>query len=905
MNPTQPQPGFGDVTFTSHGVTNSLYFNGSNGATPVAQLVENSNGNLFGVTEHGGANGYGTLFEISYDQTKSTYTNITPLYNFTSSDGNPYQLSLDISTGSIAVDTVNGIAAGGQGALLEFDKANNYSSMTGVLVPSFAPPTSGVVGGLATGVDAPVLYQASAHTVTQAGNTDVYITLTFDQAVTASGPGLTLSDGGVAALSSGNNTDSLTFVYSGAPAGRVSGLTIADPTTAIVQNAANNSDSWGTAELSVLQGVAITATAINFTDNALSGDYVNAASDTTGQALTGSAEANSTVTIYLNGSTAASYTTTANASGAWSQSVGSLADGTYSYTAKATDAAGNTASNSLSTFTVDTQAPTAQVTVSSGDVNLANNTATVTFKFNEAPVGFTAANIKALGGTLGGLTSADGLTYTATYTANSNTDIANAVVSVDGGWTDAAGNPGAASSSTPFLVDTLTPTAQVTVSSSDVNLANNTAMVTFKFNEAPVGFTAANIKAQGGTLGGLTSADGLTYTATYTANSNTDIANAVVSVDGGWTDAAGNPGAASSSTPFLVDTLTPTAQVTVLSSDVNLANNTAKVTFSFNEAPVGFTATNIRAQGGSLSNLTASADGLTYTATYTANSNTDIANAVVSVDGGWTDVAGNPGAASSSTPFLVDTLTPTAQVTVSSSDVNLANNTAMVTFKFNEAPVGFAATNIRAQGGSLSNLTASADGLTYTATYTANSNTDIANAVVSVDGGWKDAAGNPGAASSSTPFLVDTLTPTAQVTVSSSDVNRAHNTATVTFKFNEVPVGFGLSDIKDQGGTISTLKASADGLTYTATYTANSNTDIANAVVSVDSKWKDVAGNPGSASQSAAFLVDTLTPTAQVTVSSSDVNIANDTATVTFKFNEAPVGFGLSNIKAQGVRSTL
>ena len=33
----------------------------------------------------------------------------------------------------------------------------------------------------------------------------------------------------------------------------------------------------------------------------------------------------------------------------------------------------------------------------------------------------------------------------------------------------------------------------------------------------------------------------LTYTATYTASANTDIANAVVSVDGAWTDAAGNP----------------------------------------------------------------------------------------------------------------------------------------------------------------------------------------------------------------------------------------------------------------------------------------------------------------------------------------------------------------------------
>ncbi len=149
-NPAQPQPGFGEVAFSKGGGTNSLYFNGSNGATPVAQLVENSNGNLFGVTEHGGANGYGTLFEISYNQDKSTYTNITPLYNFTSSDGNPYQLSINPGSGSIFVDTVNGEAAvsQGAGALLQFDKTNaNYSVAT--TISSFVAPTTGIGGDLA------------------------------------------------------------------------------------------------------------------------------------------------------------------------------------------------------------------------------------------------------------------------------------------------------------------------------------------------------------------------------------------------------------------------------------------------------------------------------------------------------------------------------------------------------------------------------------------------------------------------------------------------------------------------------------------------------------------------------------------------------------------------------------
>ena len=68
--------------------------------------------------------------------------------------------------------------------------------------------------------------------------------------------------------------------------------------------------------------------------------YVNAARDTAAQALSGTAEANSTIKIYLNGSATAAYTTTANGSGAWSQAIGVLADGAYSYKATATDEIG-------------------------------------------------------------------------------------------------------------------------------------------------------------------------------------------------------------------------------------------------------------------------------------------------------------------------------------------------------------------------------------------------------------------------------------------------------------------------------------------------------------------------------------------------------------------------------------
>ncbi|KZE85321.1 sulfurtransferase, partial [Chromobacterium sp. F49] len=73
----------------------------------------------------------------------------------------------------------------------------------------------------------------------------------------------------------------------------------------------------------------------------------------------GTAEANSTVTVYVDGTAVG--TATANGSGAWSYNLASsLADGNHSIRATATDAAGNiSAQSSGYTITIDTTAPNA------------------------------------------------------------------------------------------------------------------------------------------------------------------------------------------------------------------------------------------------------------------------------------------------------------------------------------------------------------------------------------------------------------------------------------------------------------------------------------------------------------------------------------------------------------------
>ena len=623
--------------------------------------------------------------------------------------------------------------------------------------------------------------------------------------------------------------------------------------------------------------------------------------------------AGQTVTVTLNGKT---YTGTVQANDTWSVDVSAsdakaLIDGNHTVTANVSDQSGNLAT-ATQTVTVDTVTPSVGVTVGSSDVNLAANTALVTFTFSEATSDFKLADTTAVGGVLSNLATTDGgLTYTATFTANANTDISNGSVSVTAGtWHDTTGNnPGTGATSTAFVVDTVTPSVGVTVGSSDVNLAANTALVTFTFSEATSDFKLADTTAVGGVLSNLATTDGgLTYTATFTANANTDISNGSVSVTAGtWHDTTGNnPGTGATSTAFVVDTVTPSVGVAVGSSDVNLAANTALVTFTFSEATSDFKLADTTAVGGVLSNLATTDGGLTYTATFTANANTDISNGSVSVTAGtWHDTTGNnPGTGATSTAFVVDTVTPSVGVTVGSSDVNLAANTALVTFTFSEATSDFKLADTTAVGGVLSNLATTDGGLTYTATFTANANTDISNGSVSVTAGtWHDTTGNnPGTGATSTAFVVDTVTPSVGVTVGSSDVNLAANTALVTFTFSEATSDFKLADTTAVGGVLSNLATTDGGLTYTATFTANANTDISNGSVSVTAgTWHDTTGNnPGTGATSTAFVVDTVTPSVGVTVGSSDVNLAYNAALVTFTFSEATSDFKLADTTAVG-----
>src|SRR3569832_2229197 len=96
--------------------------------------------------------------------------------------------------------------------------------------------------------------------------------------------------------------------------------------------------------------------------------------------VTGSAEANTTVSIYVDGTRVGR--TTANSSGAWSYTLGSaLSEGSHGIRGDATDAAGNrSAQSSASTVTIDRTAPLATSIVDvAGPTNTRTSSYVVTF----------------------------------------------------------------------------------------------------------------------------------------------------------------------------------------------------------------------------------------------------------------------------------------------------------------------------------------------------------------------------------------------------------------------------------------------------------------------------------------------------------------------------------------------
>ncbi|WP_124333805.1 Ig-like domain-containing protein [Pseudomonas chlororaphis] len=579
-----------------------------------------------------------------------------------------------------------------------------------------------------------------------------------------------------------------------------------------------------------------------------------------------------------------------------------------------TDGAGNTGSGTTDSnnYAIDSLRPNATIVLSDSTLK-AGETAVVTITFSEAVTGFDNSDLTVANGTLSAVSSSNGgITWTATFTPTAGiTDLSNLITLNNSGITDVAGNSGTGTTnSANYSIETVVPTATIVIADTALK-AGETSLVTITFSEAVSGFDNSDLSIANGTLSAVSSSDGgVTWTATFTPTVGiTDTSNVITLNNSGVINVSGNTGSGTTdSNNYVIDTARPTATI-VVANPILPIGETSLVTITFSEAVSGFDNSDLTVSNGTLSAVSSSDGGITWTATFTPNVNvSDATNLITLNNSGVSDAAGNAGSGSTdSNNFIIDTGRPTATIVLADTALR-AGETTTVTITFSEAISGFTNSDLTVANGTLGALSSSDGGVTWTATFTPAINiSDSSNQITLNNAGVIDAVGNTGSGTTdSANYVIDTLRPTATIVVA-NPMLAAGDTSLVTITFSKAISGFDNSDLTVANGTLSALSSSDGGITWTATFTPNTNvSDTSNLITLNGSGVTDGSGNTGLGStDSNNYLIDTQRPTATIVVANSSLGVGQ-TSGVTITFSEAVSGFTNSDLTvANGTLSAL
>ena len=360
-----------------------------------------------------------------------------------------------------------------------------------------------------------------------------------------------------------------------------------DGATLLGTATANGSGAWSCTTAALADGGhSLTATATDAAGNSgVASATLNVTIDTTAPvvpsigsgvivntnevALTGTAEAGSTIKVYDGASLLGN--ATANASGTWSYTSPTLSGGGHNFTATATDAAGNTGIASTAVaVTINTIVPVAPVISSfTPDTGVVGDGITSVKTLTLTGTAEAGTTVKVYdGATLLGSTLASGSGAWSYTTA----PLANGTHSLTATDTDALGNTSAASSALSVTIAAAPAVPTITSFSTDSGVVGDhiTNDNTLTLN----GTADANSTVKvydGATLLGSTTANG-SGTWSYTTAALADGGHSLSATD---TDAAGNTSAASTALAVTVDTVapaTPTSSVRYRDRDLRVSS---------------------------------------------------------------------------------------------------------------------------------------------------------------------------------------------------------------------------------------------------------------------------------------------------------------------------------------------
>ncbi|WMR31039.1 Ig-like domain-containing protein [Metapseudomonas otitidis] len=355
------------------------------------------------------------------------------------------------------------------------------------------------------------------------------------------------------------------------------------------------------------------------------------------------------------------------------------------------------------------------------------------------------------------------------------------------------------------------------------------------------------------------------------------------------------PGAAGSlgaNKALVVDGVRPAATSITLSDTALRIGETATVTVTFNELVTGLDIADFSVANGSLSGLSTSDGGLTWTATFTPSANIADATNVITLDNtGVMDQAGNIGSGTTdSVNYAIDTQRPMGTIVVSDT-VLKAGQTTTVTITFNEAVTGLTTADFSVANGTLSGLSSNDGGITWTATLTPSNNINDTTNLITLDNtGYTDVAGNAGSGTTdSNNYAIDTQRPTATIVVTDTALKAGQGT-TVTITFSEAVTGLTTADFSVANGSLSGLSSADGGITWTATLTPSANvTDPTNLITLDNTGYTDAAGNTGTGTtDSNNYAIDSRAPAVtSVGVPANGTYLTGNTLDFTVNFDEA------------------
>ncbi|MBA5239181.1 Ig-like domain-containing protein, partial [Pectobacterium aroidearum] len=542
-----------------------------------------------------------------------------------------------------------------------------------------------------------------------------------------------------------------------------------------------------------------------------------------------------------------------------------------------------TTANTTHAYGVDTVAPTASISIdnvtSDNVINAAESgqTIAVTGKVDHDVKSGDAVTVKVGTETYQTTVNADGKTWSVNVPGSvlaANGDISASVTT-----RDTAGNVTTANTTHAYGVDTVAPTASISIdnvtSDNVINAAESgqTIAVTGKVDNDVKAGDAVTVKVGTETYQTTVNADGKTWSVNVPGSvlaANSDVSASVTT-----RDTAGNATTANTTHAYGVDTVAPTASISIddVTSDnvINAAESgqTIAVTGKVDNDVKAGDAVTVKV-GTETYQTTVNADGKTWSVNVPGSvlaANSDVSATVTT-----RDPAGNATTANTTHAYGVDTVAPTASISIddvtSDNVINASESgqTIAVTGKVdNDVKAGDAVT-VKV-GTETYQTTVNADGKTWSVNVPGSvlaANGDISASVTT-----RDPAGNVTTANTNHTYGVDTVAPTASISIdnvtSDNVINAAESgqTIAVTGKVdNDVKAGDAVT-VKVGTETYQTT-VNVDGKTWSVNVPGS--VLAANSDVSATVTTRDTAGNVTTANTTHAYGVDTVAPTASITI---------------------------------------